>query len=189
MYFWHNASVSAWKMNMTHNWNALLVNSSRNSFRFRYSVYLSAYLQAKYSCSEEREQFISLYLPLSIFFLLSSCFKGRGVSRWLKTHLKTYFQVSAAAFFHMLRFQVSDFSQDIHSYLGRIEFGLIDNSIFMSFFSCMHIVFLLSSSEKIAEKVSHVKRVEMLHPHIPCALFLQLVAFSFIVIIFSTFLQ
>lgn len=133
MYFWHNASASAWKMNMTHNWNALLVNSSRNSFRFRYSVYLSAYLQAKILMQwREREQFISLYLPLSIFFLLSSCFKGRVVSRWLKTHLKTHFQVSAAAFFHILRFQVQTFLEISTHIWGELNLG---SSIIQ--FSCL----------------------------------------------------
>lgn len=136
MYFWHNASVSVWKINMTHNWNALLVNSSRNSFRFRYSVYITAYLQAKYSCSEEREQFISLYLPLSFFLLLSCCFKGRGVSRWLKTHLKAHFQVSAAAFFHILRFQVQTFLKIPTHIWGELNLG---SSIIQ--FSCLFFLY------------------------------------------------
>jgi len=49
-------------------------------------------------------------------------------------HLKIHFQVSAAAFFSPAAVSGSDFSQDIHLHLGRIEFGLIDDSIFTGFF-------------------------------------------------------
>lgn len=145
MYFWHNASVSPWKMNMTHNWNALLVNSSWNSFRFRYSVYLLTYLQAKYSCSEEREQFISFYLRLSISFLLSSCFKGWGVSRWLKTHLKIHFQVSCAAFFHMLHFQVQTFLKISTHIWGELNFHSSIIQFSRGFFFVVFVAYTLFS--------------------------------------------
>jgi len=72
-------------------------------------------------------------------------------------HLKIHFQVSAAAFFHLLRFQVQIFLKISTCIWGELNLGSSMIQFSQVFFFCMHSVFLLSNSEKIAEKLSHVK--------------------------------
>lgn len=97
----------------------------------------------------KRESNLFLFISLSLFPpLLYSCFKGWGARRWLKTHLKTHFHVSAAAFFHVLRFQVQIFLKISTRIWGELNLGSSMIQFSQGFFSACTLFSFYSTQRK-----------------------------------------